>query len=40
MPCGNNVAERKLRHIAICRKNWLFGGSARGVEKAATRRWK
>jgi transposase len=32
----NNVAERTLRHIAIGRKNWLFAGSARGAETAAT----
>jgi transposase len=32
----NNIAERTLRHIAIGRKNWLFAGSARGAETAAT----
>jgi hypothetical protein len=32
----NNVAERTLRHIAIGRKNWLFAGSAKGAETAAT----
>jgi transposase len=32
----NNVAERALRHIAVGRKNWLFAGSARGAETAAT----
>jgi transposase len=32
----NNSAERTLRHIAVGRKNWLFAGSARGAETAAT----
>ena len=32
----NNIAERTLRHIALGRKNWLFAGSARGAETAAT----
>jgi len=32
----NNSAERTLRHIALGRKNWLFAGSARGAETAAT----
>jgi len=32
----NNIAERSLRHIAVGRKNWLFAGSARGAETAAT----
>jgi transposase len=32
----NNIAERALRHIAIGRKNWLFAGSAKGAETAAT----
>jgi transposase len=32
----NNSAERALRHIAVGRKNWLFAGSARGAETAAT----
>ena len=32
----NNVAERTLRHIAIGRKNWLFAGSRKGAETAAT----
>jgi transposase len=32
----NNIAERTLRHIAIGRKNWLFAGSAKGAETAAT----
>jgi transposase len=32
----NNVAELTLRHIAIGRKNWLFAGSSRGAQTAAT----
>jgi transposase len=32
----NNIAERALRHIAIGRKNWLFAGSAKGAQTAAT----
>jgi transposase len=32
----NNIAERTLRHIAVGRKNWLFAGSARGAQTAAT----
>ena len=32
----NNAAERALRGIAIGRKNWLFAGSDRGGERAAT----
>jgi transposase len=32
----NNIAELTLRHIAIGRKNWLFAGSAKGAETAAT----
>jgi transposase len=32
----NNVAERALRGIAIGRKNWLFTGSDRGGERAAS----
>jgi transposase len=32
----NNIAERTLRHIAIGRKNWLFAGSAKGAQTAAT----
>jgi transposase len=31
----NNVAELALRHIVTGRKNWLFGGSARGAQTAA-----
>ena len=32
----NNAAERALRGIAIGRKNWLFAGSYRGGERAAS----
>jgi len=32
----NNAAERALRDIAIGRKAWLFAGSERGGERAAT----
>jgi hypothetical protein len=32
----NNAAERALRGIAIGRKNWLFAGSDRGGERAAS----
>jgi transposase len=32
----NNIAERTRRHIAVGRKNWLFAGSAKGAETAAT----
>jgi len=32
----NNVAERALRTVAIGRKNYLFAGSDRGGERAAT----
>jgi transposase len=32
----NNAAERTLRCVAIGRKNWLFAGSDRGGERAAT----
>jgi hypothetical protein len=31
----NNIAERAIRPIAIGRKNWLFGGSLAGGERAA-----
>lgn len=31
----NNVAELALRHIVTGRKNWLFGGSAKGAQTAA-----
>jgi transposase len=32
----NNAAERALRGIAIGRENWLFAGSDRGGERAAS----
>src|SRR5438270_5493492 len=32
----NNAAERALRGIAIGRKAWLFAGSDRGGERAAS----
>jgi hypothetical protein len=32
----NNSAERALRGIALGRKSWLFAGSDRGGERAAT----
>jgi hypothetical protein len=32
----NNAAERALRGIALGRKTWLFAGSDRGGERAAT----
>lgn len=32
----NNPAERALRSVAIGRKNYLFGGSERGAERAAS----
>jgi hypothetical protein len=32
----NNAAERALRGIAVGRKNWLFAGSDRGGERAAS----
>ena len=32
----NNCAERNLRGVALGRKSWLFAGSDRGGERAAT----
>ena len=32
----NNVAEREMKRVAIGRKNWLFVGSVRGGQTAAT----
>ena len=32
----NNPAERALRGVAVGRKNYLFAGSDRGAERAAT----
>jgi hypothetical protein len=33
---SNNAAERALRRIALGRRSWLFAGSDRGGERAAT----
>jgi hypothetical protein len=33
---SNNAAERALRGIALGRKSWLFAGSDRGGQRAAT----
>ena len=33
---SNNAAERSLRGFALGRKAWLFAGSSRGAERAAT----
>ena len=35
-PLDNNAAERDLRQVALGRKNWLFAGSPKGAETAAT----
>ena len=32
----NNAAERAMRPLCIGRKNWMFTGSDRGAENAAT----
>jgi transposase len=32
----NNAAERSTRGVALGRKSWLFAGSDRGGERAAT----
>ncbi len=32
----NNAAERAIRPIALGRKNWLFAGSDKGGERAAS----
>ena len=32
----NNRSERSLRQVAVGRKNWLFAGSPRGAQAAAT----
>jgi len=32
----NNAAERELRRVALGRKSWLFAGSDRGGERAAS----
>jgi transposase len=36
LPLDNNACERSIRPIAIGRRNWLFAGSVRGGEAAAT----
>lgn len=36
VPIDNNRCERSIRPIAIGRRNWLFAGSVRGGEAAAT----
>lgn len=36
LPLDNNRCERSIRPIAIGRRNWLFAGSVRGGEAAAT----
>jgi transposase len=33
---SNNAAERALRGLALGRKSWLFAGSERGADRAAT----
>jgi transposase len=33
---SNNAAERRLRGIPLGRKSWLFSGSDRGGERAAS----
>ena len=36
VPIDNNACERAIRPVAVGRKNWLFAGSTRGGEAAAT----
>lgn len=36
LPIDNNASERDLRGVAVGRKNWLFCGSDRGGQTAAT----
>ena len=36
VPIHNNSCERAIRPVAVGRKNWLFAGSERGGEAAAT----
>ena len=36
LPIDNNAVERSIRPVALGRKNWLFAGSDRGGEAAAT----
>lgn len=32
----NKAAERSMKNLAVGKKNWLFAGSDRGGERAAT----
>jgi len=36
VPLDNNACERSIRPIAVGRRNWLFAGSVKGGEAAAT----
>ena len=36
VPIHNNACEVSIRPIAVGRKSWLFAGSVRGGEAAAT----
>jgi transposase len=36
IPIHNNMTELQARHLAVGRKNWLFFGSERGADAAAT----
>ena len=36
LPIDNNAVERAIRPVAIGRRNWLFAGSERGGNAAAT----
>jgi hypothetical protein len=36
VPIHNNACENAIRRIAVGRKNWLFAGSLRGGQAAAT----
>ena len=36
IPIDNNRCERSIRPVAVGRRNWLFAGSVRGGEAAAT----
>ena len=36
LPIDNNAVERAIRPVAVGRKNWLFAGSERGGNAAAT----
>ncbi len=35
-PIDNNACKRSIRPLAVGRRNWLFAGSVRGGEAAAT----